>query len=187
MYYLPNYPPTYLHIYPPTQWPFTCILPTYLPTFLWPTYLLAWIFTTYLLAYLPQIFFIWVKIWLVKTINQMVHTLLIKKTTPIILDMLKLVCPKWWNGLFDTCSNWFFFTRIANQKVPCFLIVFSCDCCSSLDHFISFVIVIWFQIPCKLYLYWFNYSFGCLWSRYFNFILLPTDVSSRACQYCTLK
>jgi hypothetical protein len=82
----------------------------------------------------------------------------------------------------------YFLTRIASKKVPCFLIVFLCDCCSSLDHFfISFVIVVWFQIPCKLYLYWSNYSFGCLWSRYLNFILLHTSVSSWACQYCTLK
>ncbi len=82
----------------------------------------------------------------------------------------------------------YFWTRIASQKVPYFLIVFSCDYCPSLDHFfISFVIVVWFLIPCKLYLYWSNYSFGCLWSRYFNFILLTTSVSSRACQYCTLK
>jgi hypothetical protein len=36
----------------------------------------------------------------------MVHILLVKKTTPIIMDMSKSTCPKWRNGLFDLCSNW---------------------------------------------------------------------------------
>ncbi len=61
-------------------------------------------FTTYLPT--TNYFLIRAKIWLIKMTSQMVHTLLVKKTILVTMDMLKLICPKWQNNLFDPCSNW---------------------------------------------------------------------------------
>jgi hypothetical protein len=44
--------------------------------------------------------------------NQMVHTLPIKKTTPITTDMSKSICPKWWIGFFNPYSNWVYFDQL---------------------------------------------------------------------------
>jgi hypothetical protein len=52
---------------------------------------------------------------LVKKISQMVFTLLVKKTTLLTLDMLKLTCPKW-QKVFLTPSKFGFFTKNSSLK-----------------------------------------------------------------------
>jgi hypothetical protein len=53
----------------------------------------------------------------------MVHTLPVKKTTLVTMDMSKSTCPKWQCGLLMLVQIGYFFTTFASQKIPCFLVV----------------------------------------------------------------
>jgi hypothetical protein len=72
---------------------------TYLPTSLQKIFLII-IFNKYLSNLTSQI---------VKMINQMVFVLLVKKTTLITLDMLKLTYPKQQGVFLAPIQIWFFY------------------------------------------------------------------------------
>jgi hypothetical protein len=57
---------------------------------------------------------------IVKMIGQMVFTLLIKNTTPITLDMLKLICPKWKGVFLAHIQIWFFLPKFPIWKIKNF-------------------------------------------------------------------
>ncbi len=98
----------------------TCILwLNYLPTYLFASkkIILIIILKRY---YLNNLTSQMVHCSLVKMTGQMVFTLLVRNTTPITLDMLKSICPKWKGSFLAPIQIWCFLQNFPIWKIKNF-------------------------------------------------------------------